>query len=36
MIELSLASGRPLAELYELEEAELATIADVLAEQAGR
>jgi hypothetical protein len=30
MIELALASGRPLAELRELDEVELATFVDVL------
>jgi hypothetical protein len=36
MIELSLVSGRPLGELYELELDELATYVDVLAEREGR
>ena len=35
MIELSIASGRPLAELRELELDELATLVDVV-EQLGR
>jgi hypothetical protein len=36
MIELAIATGRPLAELYELETEELATFVDVLAEREGR
>jgi hypothetical protein len=32
MVELSIASGRPLAELYELDLEELATFVDVLEE----
>jgi hypothetical protein len=35
MVELSIASGRPLAELLELEPEELATVADVV-EELGR
>ena len=33
MIELAIATGRPLDELYELELEELATFVDVLAER---
>jgi len=36
MVELSLATGRTTAELLELDDAELATLADVIREQAER
>ena len=32
MIELAIATGRPLAELYELDDVELATFVDVVEE----
>ena len=34
MIELAIATGRPLAELFELDDDELATFVDVIAERA--
>jgi hypothetical protein len=36
MIELSIETGRPLDELYELEDEELATFVDVLSIRDGR
>jgi len=36
MVELSLATGRPVADLLELPDEELATIADVVQELAAR
>ena len=35
MIELSLLTGRPVAELYELDDEELATLVEVVEERAG-
>lgn len=36
MIELAIASGRPLAELLALDDVELATFVDVLVERSSR
>jgi len=36
MVELSLATGRPVSELLELSDEELATIADIVEELADR
>ena len=36
MVELAVATGRPLAELRELDDVELATVVDVLEQRARR